>query len=65
MKLELIKRYLDFKIGEVFEEVSQELYIEGIRPTTPDQNSINVSRIVVQDKAYEIYEKQSAIMREK
>lgn len=35
-----ISKYLDFKIGEVWTEVSKELYFENIRPVTPDVECI-------------------------
>ncbi|XP_039593272.1 cilia- and flagella-associated protein 69-like [Polypterus senegalus] len=34
--LAIISRYLDFKVGEIWHEISSELKEEGIRPTTPD-----------------------------
>ncbi|KAG4097043.1 hypothetical protein H8356DRAFT_1677701 [Neocallimastix lanati (nom. inval.)] len=38
--LEYIKKYLDFKIGETWDEIIDELNIQGIRPITPDNDYI-------------------------
>ncbi|KAJ3225729.1 hypothetical protein HK099_006342 [Clydaea vesicula] len=57
VKLELISKYLDFKISEVWEEISEELYVEGIRPTTPDLNSIKESGVIVNEKALQVTKK--------
>lgn len=33
----IIERYMDFKQGEVWSEITEELTQEGVRPVTPDQ----------------------------
>ena len=33
----IIEKYLDFKQGEVWKEITSELEQEGVRPVTPDQ----------------------------
>ncbi|ORX55288.1 hypothetical protein BCR36DRAFT_346952 [Piromyces finnis] len=38
--LEYIKKFLDFKIGEIWDEIIDELNIRGIRPITPDNDYI-------------------------
>ncbi|OUM64452.1 hypothetical protein PIROE2DRAFT_60655 [Piromyces sp. E2] len=38
--LEYIKKYLDFKIGEIWDEIIDELNIKGIRPITPENDYI-------------------------
>lgn len=39
-----IKRYLDFKIGEIWDEIIDELNIQGIRPVTPDNDYVMAIR---------------------
>nr|XP_039253375.1 cilia- and flagella-associated protein 69-like [Styela clava] len=34
--LAVIEKYLDFKVGEVWKEISDELRVENVRPITPD-----------------------------
>ncbi|RXM28405.1 Cilia- and flagella-associated protein 69 [Acipenser ruthenus] len=38
--LAIISRYLDFKLGEVWNEISRELEEEGLRPVTPDVEAL-------------------------
>ncbi|ETE58110.1 hypothetical protein L345_16170, partial [Ophiophagus hannah] len=53
--LAIIRRYLDFKVGEIWDEVCAELKKEKFRPVTPDQEALqlitealeNVGKIVV------------------
>ncbi|XP_075683735.1 cilia- and flagella-associated protein 69 isoform X2 [Rhinoderma darwinii] len=40
--LSVISRYLDFKVGEVWSEISLELNSENIRPVTSDQEALDV-----------------------
>uniref|UniRef100_A0A8D0H5C5 Cilia and flagella associated protein 69 n=1 Tax=Sphenodon punctatus TaxID=8508 RepID=A0A8D0H5C5_SPHPU len=40
--LAIIRRYLDFKVGEVWSEVCAELKEENFRPVTPDQEALKV-----------------------
>ncbi|XP_014377714.2 LOW QUALITY PROTEIN: cilia- and flagella-associated protein 69 [Alligator sinensis] len=40
--LAIIRRYLDFKVGEVWNEVLAELKEEEFRPVTPDQEALKV-----------------------
>ncbi|KAJ1552424.1 hypothetical protein HK096_000231, partial [Nowakowskiella sp. JEL0078] len=65
VKLALISKYLDFKIGQVWEEISVELEHEGIRPITPDIECIETSKKVVRRKAEVILEKQKEVIRKK
>ncbi|ORX87804.1 hypothetical protein BCR32DRAFT_124437 [Anaeromyces robustus] len=39
--LEYIKKYLDFKVGEIWDEIIDELEIQGVRPVTPDKDYIH------------------------
>nr|XP_057904002.1 cilia- and flagella-associated protein 69-like isoform X2 [Doryrhamphus excisus] len=40
----IVSRYLDFKVGEVWDEIGRELSLEGVRPVTPDQETLHVAR---------------------
>nr|CAB3227189.1 uncharacterized protein C7orf63 [Phallusia mammillata] len=47
--LAIIEKYLDFKLGEVWSEISNELPVEGVRPTTPDQEAMDtITRAIVE-----------------
>ncbi|OAJ40742.1 hypothetical protein BDEG_24442 [Batrachochytrium dendrobatidis JEL423] len=63
IKLAMISKYLDFKIGEVWLEIADELKFEGIRPVSPDQDCINTVHAVIKKKAEGVYQRQSEIQR--
>ncbi|KAI9346986.1 armadillo-type protein [Obelidium mucronatum] len=65
IKLALIAKYLDFKIGEVWEEISEELDNEGIRPISPDLDCINTAKQVIVEKAQAIQGKQADFIKRK
>ncbi|KAJ3070178.1 hypothetical protein HDU98_006795 [Podochytrium sp. JEL0797] len=65
IKLALIAKYLDFKIGEVWEEISDELDYMGIRPISPDLDCINTAKHVIVEKANAIQQKQDEIIKRK
>ncbi|KAJ3068861.1 hypothetical protein HDU99_003087, partial [Rhizoclosmatium hyalinum] len=65
IKLALIAKYLDFKIGEVWEEISDELDYEGIRPISPDLDCINTAKQVIVEKAQAIQQKQADLIKRK
>ncbi|KAI8811199.1 armadillo-type protein [Cladochytrium replicatum] len=65
VKLTLISKYLDFKIGEVWEEISQELEREGIRPVPPDFYCLTTAKSVTKDKSQAVRNKQEELIREK
>ncbi|KAJ3211204.1 hypothetical protein HDU82_006437 [Entophlyctis luteolus] len=58
VKLTLIAKFLDFKIGQVWEEISDELDYEGIRPVSPDLDCILTAKQVIMEKARAIIQKQ-------
>ena len=49
----------------MWEEISHELYIEGIRPVTPDMDCINTAKEVIVDKARTVQTKQNEFLRKK
>ncbi|KAJ3131086.1 hypothetical protein HK100_006830 [Physocladia obscura] len=65
IKLALIAKYLDFKIGQVWQEISDELDSEGIRPISPDLHCINTAKQVIIEKARAIQLKQADIVGRK
>lgn len=40
VSLAVIEKYLDFKVGEVWNEIRDELKVENVRPITPDEESM-------------------------
>ncbi|KAJ3292855.1 hypothetical protein HK104_004956 [Borealophlyctis nickersoniae] len=63
VKLTLISKYLDFKLGEVWEEISDELDYDGIRPVSPDLECVMAAKGVVVEKAERVVAKQQDIVR--
>ncbi|XP_072561946.1 cilia- and flagella-associated protein 69 isoform X1 [Paramormyrops kingsleyae] len=57
--LAIIRRYLDFKVGEVWEEITRKLELEGVRPVSPDgvglqavaEAAENVARVTASQQA--------------
>ncbi|XP_037548992.1 cilia- and flagella-associated protein 69-like [Nematolebias whitei] len=39
--LSIVKRYLDFKVGEVWDEVRRDLSLDGVRPVSPDEDALS------------------------
>ncbi|KAJ3324999.1 hypothetical protein HDV06_005588 [Boothiomyces sp. JEL0866] len=62
-KLAMISKYLDFKIGEVWNEIGEELKYENIRPISPDLCCIRAIEETVKAKTLAVIEKQSEIIR--
>jgi hypothetical protein len=60
-----IEKYLDFKLGEIWEEIASELEYEAIRPITPDGDCIRLSRQMIRKKADTVLLKQKEIARKK
>ena len=62
-KLALISKYLDFKIGEVWTEIGEELKYQGIRPISPDLDCIKAVEDCILKKAEHVYKKQVELDR--
>uniref|UniRef100_A0A3Q2VTZ8 Cilia and flagella associated protein 69 n=1 Tax=Haplochromis burtoni TaxID=8153 RepID=A0A3Q2VTZ8_HAPBU len=60
--LTIIRRYLDFKVGEVWDEISRELSLEGVRPISPDQEALSTICKIAEDTAKRIVEEQNSIL---
>lgn len=50
----IIENYLDFKLGEVFREINQELQVEGIEPIPPDQEALDTILRAAEDRAVHV-----------
>ncbi|XP_055013409.1 cilia- and flagella-associated protein 69-like [Boleophthalmus pectinirostris] len=61
--LRIVKRYLDFKVGEVWDEVSAELTHVDIRPITPDRENLETICQISEDKAKRVMEEQSSLLQ--
>lgn len=65
VKLSTISKYLDFKIGEVWEEIAEELEFMGVRPVTPDQECVNAAKLAAQEKNEKLAGKQRELLKKK
>ncbi|TPX32808.1 hypothetical protein SmJEL517_g04137 [Synchytrium microbalum] len=65
IKLLLIAKYLDFKLGEVWEEICGELDQEGVRPVTPDLDCVLTSKQVQLEKASTVRQRQLDLVKKK
>ncbi|XP_076850225.1 cilia- and flagella-associated protein 69 [Brachyhypopomus gauderio] len=63
--LSVVHRYLDFKIGEVWSEVSAELELEGVRPITPDAEALGTIAKTSEDTARHVLAQQQSILDQK
>ncbi|TPX73012.1 hypothetical protein SpCBS45565_g00330 [Spizellomyces sp. 'palustris'] len=61
IKLPLIARYLDFKLLDVYSTLERSLQVDGIRPTTPDRECIEVVGEVQREKKQMVLEEQKAV----
>ncbi|XP_033493274.1 cilia- and flagella-associated protein 69 isoform X4 [Epinephelus lanceolatus] len=62
--LSIIRRYLDFKVSEVWEEISRELSLEGVRPITPDEEALSTIHKVSEDMASRVVAEQNSILEQ-
>ncbi|KXS20311.1 hypothetical protein M427DRAFT_407175 [Gonapodya prolifera JEL478] len=65
VKLHLVTKYFDFKIGEVWTEIAEELEEEEVRPVTPDQECLDVALGVTEVKRTALRERQLDVVRKK
>ncbi|KAM9776102.1 cilia- and flagella-associated protein 69 isoform 1-T1 [Syngnathus typhle] len=64
MTLSIVKKYLDFKVSEVWDEISRELSLEGIRPVTPDLEILLSAQQMSQRTAEAVVAEQEEILRQ-
>lgn len=60
--LTIIEHYLDFKLGEVWSELMQELQTERIRPVTPDQEALEAISRTIEDRAEHVSQVQRELL---
>ncbi|KAI8913594.1 armadillo-type protein [Gorgonomyces haynaldii] len=63
MELAVISKYLDFKIGEVWSEIAQEMKYERVRPISPDADCLNCVEECVQKKVEAVHKRQVELSR--
>ncbi|XP_061521642.1 cilia- and flagella-associated protein 69-like isoform X2 [Phycodurus eques] len=61
--LSIVKRYLDFKVSEVWDEISRELSLEGVRPVTPDRETLRAARRMSRRAAEAVAAEQERVSR--
>ncbi|XP_039977015.1 cilia- and flagella-associated protein 69-like [Xiphias gladius] len=62
--LSIIRRYLDFKVGEVWNEISRELILDGVRPVSPDEESLSTICKIAEDTARKVAAEQNSILEQ-
>nr|XP_019963467.1 PREDICTED: cilia- and flagella-associated protein 69 isoform X2 [Paralichthys olivaceus] len=62
--LGIVRRYLDFKVGEVWDEISTELMLEGLRPISPDRESLRTICKITEDTARMMITEQNSILEQ-
>ncbi|KAL6099407.1 cfap69 [Pungitius sinensis] len=62
--LSIIRRYLDFKVGEVWNEIRRELDQDCVRPTTPDEEALSAICKVSEGTARRVAAEQSSILQQ-
>ncbi|XP_059205923.1 cilia- and flagella-associated protein 69-like isoform X2 [Centropristis striata] len=60
--LSIVRRYLDFKVGEVWDEISRELSSDGVRPISPDQEALSTICKIPEDTARRVAAEQNSIL---
>ncbi|XP_074543190.1 cilia- and flagella-associated protein 69 [Halichoeres trimaculatus] len=63
--LSIVRRYLDFKVGEVWDEISRELSVDGVRPVTPDEEALDTICKISGDTARRVIVEQSSILEKR
>ncbi|KAM4631463.1 cilia- and flagella-associated protein 69 [Polymixia lowei] len=60
--LSIVKRYLDFKVGEVWDEITRELAMNAVRPVTPDQEALDTISKITEDTARRVMAEQTSML---
>ncbi|KAG7324496.1 hypothetical protein KOW79_012512 [Hemibagrus wyckioides] len=63
--LSIVSSYLDFKVAEVWNEVTAELELEGVRPVTPDAEAIGAIARTSEDKVKHVSSLQQSVVDQK
>ncbi|XP_062844662.1 cilia- and flagella-associated protein 69-like [Trichomycterus rosablanca] len=61
----VVNRYLDFKIGEVWNEITAELELEGVRPVSLDAEALSTIAQTSENTAKYVYQMQQSIIKQK
>ncbi|KAM9824032.1 cilia- and flagella-associated protein 69 [Neosynchiropus ocellatus] len=61
--LAIVKRYLDFKVGEIWDEIREELKTEGMRPIPPDEEALDNMCFISEDTARKVIAEQRSILQ--
>lgn len=64
VKLVAIKKYLEFKHGEVMHEIATELVLENTRPVTPDQELLDLAAQVTKKITASVQDEQHRLLHE-
>ncbi|XP_040909556.1 cilia- and flagella-associated protein 69-like [Toxotes jaculatrix] len=62
--LSIVRRYLDFKVSEVWNEISRELSLEGVRPISPDEETLSTICKISEDTARKVTAEQNNILEQ-
>ncbi|XP_073339567.1 cilia- and flagella-associated protein 69-like [Pagrus major] len=63
--LSIVRRYLDFKVGEAWEEISRELSLDGVRPISPDDEALSTICKITEDTASRVVAEQNSILEQR
>ncbi|XP_076611081.1 cilia- and flagella-associated protein 69 [Chaetodon auriga] len=63
--LSIVRRYLDFKVGEVWEEIIRELSLDGVRPISPDEEALSTICEIAEDTARRVAAEQNSILEQR
>ncbi|XP_035476169.2 cilia- and flagella-associated protein 69-like isoform X2 [Scophthalmus maximus] len=62
--LSIVRRYLDFKVCEVWDEISRELISDGVRPVSPDEEALRSIAKVAGDTAARVMAEQISFLEQ-
>ncbi|XP_068431375.1 cilia- and flagella-associated protein 69-like isoform X2 [Clinocottus analis] len=62
--LSIVRRYLDFKVGEVWNEIREELSLNGVRPITPDREALRTICMIAEDTASRVAAEQNDFLEQ-
>ncbi|KAK2830703.1 hypothetical protein Q5P01_018634 [Channa striata] len=62
--LSIIRRYLDFKVGEVWDEISRELSLDGVTPIKSDEQGMSTICKIAEDTARKVIAEQKNILEQ-
>ncbi|XP_043993679.1 cilia- and flagella-associated protein 69-like [Gambusia affinis] len=62
--LGIVKRYLDFKVCEVWNEIKNELSLDGVKPITSDENALCSISKTLTETVQSVMEEQSRVLEE-